>query len=525
MRDVNCSVIISNEDTMSQTFAEWTTAQVNDLPDSSFAYIAPGGKKDGEGKTTPRSLRHLPYKDKDGKPDLPHVRNALARLSKTQIPESAKPGIKKKLEAILEKAKASNKYVGLMPFEFDEDGDMSADAKTAIPSMIHLIPMGQWDHDMYGPITINQNDIQEFAQNFNMGIRKGVFITAGHEGMHELPAQGWVTAVEVRPDGLWGTVEWNELGLESLQDKQFKFFSPEFYRDYEDPQTHQIYRNVLTGGALTKSPYFKELQAIVASDSVCFRNNISRFSEDNTMNLTELLAKDITTLSDEEKSFIKANAEQLTDEQKASHASIIEEPEDPAAAPEATPENPEAPASETPAEDPAPAAEPETPAAEPETPADPAEPVAASEKVLISAADLAVLKRQAADGAKAFSDLEAIRLGEAVGALVFSAKNPTGRFLPKSTDNLRAFMQKLNAEQRKSFSELITSLPTATAELFKEQGDGGAADGTARKEVELKVNEAMKANDKLSYGEALKHVMSEHPELATRYDAELNGAA
>lgn len=89
---------------MSFKAAEWSTATVNDFPDSSFAYIEPGGKKDSEGKTVPRSLRHLPYKDKDGKPDLPHVRNALARLSQTQnIPAQKRTEIRNMLEKILQR--------------------------------------------------------------------------------------------------------------------------------------------------------------------------------------------------------------------------------------------------------------------------------------------------------------------------------------------------------------------------------------------------------------------------------------
>jgi HK97 family phage prohead protease len=59
--------------------AEWSTSFVNTLPDSSFAYIEPGGSKDADGKTTPRSLRHFPIKDSGGKCDPAHVRNALAR--------------------------------------------------------------------------------------------------------------------------------------------------------------------------------------------------------------------------------------------------------------------------------------------------------------------------------------------------------------------------------------------------------------------------------------------------------------
>lgn len=59
--------------------AEWDTAYVNDLPDSAFAIVLPGGEKDDEGKTVPRDLRKLPHHDSSGTVDLPHLRNALSR--------------------------------------------------------------------------------------------------------------------------------------------------------------------------------------------------------------------------------------------------------------------------------------------------------------------------------------------------------------------------------------------------------------------------------------------------------------
>ena len=76
--------------------AVWTTAFINDLPDSAFAYVEPGEKDEG-GKTVPRSKRHLPYKDGGGKVDPDHVRNALARLSQTHISAEAKESARKKL--------------------------------------------------------------------------------------------------------------------------------------------------------------------------------------------------------------------------------------------------------------------------------------------------------------------------------------------------------------------------------------------------------------------------------------------
>ena len=67
--------------------AAMTSASVNDLPDSAFAYIEPGGTKDAEGKTTPRSLRHFPVHDEA------HARNALARLSSSPFAAQAKPKV------------------------------------------------------------------------------------------------------------------------------------------------------------------------------------------------------------------------------------------------------------------------------------------------------------------------------------------------------------------------------------------------------------------------------------------------
>src|SRR5262245_35136216 len=68
--------------------AEMTVKSINDLPDSAFAYIEPGGKKDAAGRTMPRSLRHFPIHD------AAHVRNALARAPQSPFGDKAMPKIK-----------------------------------------------------------------------------------------------------------------------------------------------------------------------------------------------------------------------------------------------------------------------------------------------------------------------------------------------------------------------------------------------------------------------------------------------
>ncbi len=87
------------------TKAIWTRAFINDLPDDSFLYVEPGGEKDEDGKTVPRTLRHFPFMDSTGKVDLPHLRNALARISQSKIPDDEKDKAREKAERILEQQK------------------------------------------------------------------------------------------------------------------------------------------------------------------------------------------------------------------------------------------------------------------------------------------------------------------------------------------------------------------------------------------------------------------------------------
>lgn len=70
--------------------AVWTAAYVNNLPDSAVLYVAPGGSKDSEGKTMPRANRYFPVRDADGNVDIPHLRNALARIPQSNLSTEVK---------------------------------------------------------------------------------------------------------------------------------------------------------------------------------------------------------------------------------------------------------------------------------------------------------------------------------------------------------------------------------------------------------------------------------------------------
>lgn len=107
------------------TEAKWTRKYINDLPDSAFLYIEPGGKKDDQGKTTPRSLRHFPYKNHKGEVDLPHLRNALARIPQSNLPDSIK-------RRVIAKARRIAKRFGINVSDNESATNGFLDDKTAL---------------------------------------------------------------------------------------------------------------------------------------------------------------------------------------------------------------------------------------------------------------------------------------------------------------------------------------------------------------------------------------------------------
>ena len=110
------------------------TATIDNLPDSDFAYIEPGGTV-VDGKTTPRSLRHFPIHDEA------HVRNALARLSQSPFGNKARA----KVEAAARKmgiGEPAGKATGELKAEPMSTSQLDRWLKGLIPRRILVLPFG-----------------------------------------------------------------------------------------------------------------------------------------------------------------------------------------------------------------------------------------------------------------------------------------------------------------------------------------------------------------------------------------------
>ena len=107
---------ILDETYKDEKLAVWTRAFINDLPNSSFAAVE---ECYTGGDTTNKNARHLPFKDASGKVDMPHLRNALARLNQiTPIcSSSSKEELISKARGVLE---AAAKRAGIGRFRVRE---------------------------------------------------------------------------------------------------------------------------------------------------------------------------------------------------------------------------------------------------------------------------------------------------------------------------------------------------------------------------------------------------------------------
>lgn len=176
--------------------AKWTTEYINNLPDSAFAYVENGGEKDEDGKTVPRSLRHLPYKNAGGNIDEDHVRNALARLPQTDISDAAKESARKKLVAAAKKVgiAVSEEIKKLLNVPFESQINIT---KTYIDDEKWYIEgyAGSTELDLVGDIITE--DAFKIAENDLLGNSTVLY---NHDPEQPI---GKIEEVKATPEGLW----------------------------------------------------------------------------------------------------------------------------------------------------------------------------------------------------------------------------------------------------------------------------------------------------------------------------------
>ena len=101
---------------------------------------------------------------------------------------------------------------------------------TGAPEMVHLLPLGK--------IVARDGrrfDLRDPEAVIAASMGKGVDLVIDCEHQSEerrvngpAPAAGWIKALELRPDGIWGRVDWTAQARELIASRAYRYLSPVF---------------------------------------------------------------------------------------------------------------------------------------------------------------------------------------------------------------------------------------------------------------------------------------------------------
>jgi len=299
-------------------FAVWTTKYINDLPDSAFLYIESGGKKDEEGKTTPRALRHFPYKDASGKIDLPHLRNAIARIPQSNLSESLKKTLQNKAKALLEQEK-KRRGLSLYGLEYEsKEFQETAEKQRFVKDIMRV---GKYTHPIAGwTLNVDTARMDRWIAAFRKMRANGIDIEVVKD--HSARAEdvvGYLVDMYREGDVLFGVHEL--IGEQSIDlARRVKNVSVSVMSDFVDGQGRH-YGEAIVHSAIVQRPVVpnqepfiqiaasslagsdcKQVEFLQRDDSIIFNEdynvNVNNSNGDNEMDklieqLSQLIGKEL----------------------------------------------------------------------------------------------------------------------------------------------------------------------------------------------------------------------------------------
>ncbi|MBW4708628.1 phage protease [Roseobacter sp. YSTF-M11] len=119
-------------------------------------------------------------------------------------------------------------------------------AENAAPEWIHLLPAGEagviGTSDARGPYHVTNPDqiiAASFAVDDRLPIDENHATDLAAPSGQPAPARGWIVAMEARPDGIWGQVEWTTQGAELVTSRAYRGISPVIVHPKNGPKTIQ----------------------------------------------------------------------------------------------------------------------------------------------------------------------------------------------------------------------------------------------------------------------------------------------
>ncbi len=171
-----------------------------------------------------------------------------------------------------------NNSILAFPFSFPEKVDLSSKK----PVDIQILKQGKWRHPWYGILNFDSAFLNTMINNFNAGIPQDE-ISFDFNHQPDWGAACWVQKIFTANDGkdLMATVDLTKRGRQSIEDREFRFFSSSYRDNYVehafesgvDEKGNYIEKEfkishgpTLLGGGLTNKPFIKGMKPVSLSE-------------------------------------------------------------------------------------------------------------------------------------------------------------------------------------------------------------------------------------------------------------------
>lgn len=150
------------------------------------------------------------------------------------------------------------------------------------PVWIQVAKAGRFNKG--GPFELNEQVFSDIVRNFASTANRRIPIDFEHASEADptegsiptlgAPAQGWITALDIRDGGstLWALVEWLPRARQYIKEGSYKYFSPAIRFNARDRNTGAVIGARMTSGALTNNPFLDGMAPLAATDLLAARD-------------------------------------------------------------------------------------------------------------------------------------------------------------------------------------------------------------------------------------------------------------
>lgn len=140
---------------------------------------------------------------------------------------------------------------------------------TAGDGFVHLVPLGEFHHPESGKLqVIDGRAVEAILHNFKVEATKprfaGLLVDQDHFSYDldkSSESYGWVKELAKGADGIWGRIEFSDLGEQAVKNRRYKFVSPVF-NQFESLDAKRVRPLRLDSVGLTNNPNLKGMEPL-----------------------------------------------------------------------------------------------------------------------------------------------------------------------------------------------------------------------------------------------------------------------